>query len=286
MASRMSSSVDTHRAAKGTDRNALLAFYARWEKQILGSLTVVVFLVVWELAGTVFQVVNPMFISSPSRMWAAAYDLWMKGELQYHLYVSGIEFFWGYLISAAIGVPLGIALGWYRRFNYAFDPFISALYAAPVVAFLPLIVIWMGIGFESKVTLIVLAAVFPILMNARDAIKTTPANLLEASRSFSASQFTIFRTIVFPAAVPFILAGLRLGAGRALIGLFVAELYIAQAGIGQMIGEAGATFNTDVVLVGVVIFSCAGLATMALLSALERRFDKWRPAAGNVAGDA
>jgi NitT/TauT family transport system permease protein len=259
----------------------LIRFYLRREKIILGSTTVLAFLVLWELAGSVWTVVNPIFLSSPSRVWHAAVELYQSGRLLNNLYVSGIEFFWGYLISVFVGVPLGIALGWYQRFNYSINPFISALYAAPVVAFLPLLVIWLGIGLASKLTLIFMAAVFPILMNARDAVKTTPSSLLEAARSFQASQYKIFTTIVLPSAVPFILAGLRLGAGRALIGVFVAELYIAQAGIGQMITEAGSTFNTDVVLVGVVIFAVVGMVILELLTQIERRFDKWRPRPGN-----
>lgn len=278
----MSKSANAKDAPTGMFSSLLIDAYFRHEKKILGTITVTIFMIIWELAGSVYQVVNPMFLSSPSRIWHAGYKLYESGELSNHLYVSGIEFFWGYLVSAIVGVPLGIALGWYRRFNYSFDPFINALYAAPVVAFLPLLVIWMGIGMASKLTLIFMAAVFPIVMNTRDAVKTTPANLLEAARSFGAPQYMIFKTIVLPAAVPFILAGLRLGAGRALIGLFVAELYIAQAGIGQMIAEAGATFNTDVVLVGVLIFSAVGMITLELLTQVERRFDKWRPASGNA----
>lgn len=278
----MSKNINVEEVAGAGFGSSLANLYLRHEKKVLGTLTVVIFLIVWELAGSVYQVVNPMFLSSPSRIWAAGYKLYESGELSNHLYVSGVEFFWGYLISVVIGVPLGIALGWYRRFNYSFDPFINALYAAPVVAFLPLLVIWMGIGMASKLTLIFMAAVFPIVMNTRDAVKTTPDNLLMAARSFGASQYMIFKTIVLPSAVPFILAGLRLGAGRALIGLFVAELYISQAGIGQMIAEAGATFNTDVVLVGVLIFSAVGMITLELLTQIERRFDKWRPASGSA----
>jgi ABC-type nitrate/sulfonate/bicarbonate transport system permease component len=263
--------------AKTSKKSAFARFYLRHEKKILGSLTVLAFLIIWELAGSVWTVVNPIFLSSPSRVFHAAVGLYKSGRLLNDLYVSGTEFFWGYSISIIVGVPLGIALGWYQRFNYSIDPFINALYAAPVVAFLPLLVIWMGIGMASKLTLIFMAAVFPILMNTRDAVKTTPGSLLEAARSFQASQFQIFRTIVLPSAVPFILAGLRLGAGRALIGVFVAELYIAQSGVGQMIAEAGSTFNTDVVLVGVMIFAIVGMVTLELLTQIERRFDKWRP---------
>jgi NitT/TauT family transport system permease protein len=273
--------IEMEEVADGEPSRQLVRLYLRREKAILGTITVVAFLTIWELAGSVWTVVNPIFLSSPSRVWHAAVELYQSGRLLNHLYVSGIEFFWGYVISVIVGVPLGIALGWYQRFSYSVDPFINALYAAPVVAFLPLLVIWMGIGLASKLTLIFMAAVFPILMNTRDAVKTTPSSLLEAARSFQASQYKIFKTIVLPSAVPFILAGLRLGAGRALIGVFVAELYIAQAGVGQMIAEAGSTFNTDVVLVGVVIFSIVGMITLELLTQLERRFDKWRPRPGH-----
>jgi NitT/TauT family transport system permease protein len=264
-----------------TAQHWLVRAYLRHERKILGTVTVLTVLTIWELAGSVFVVVNPIFLSSPSRVWHAGVDLLLSGRLVHHLYVSGVEFFWGYLLAVFVGVPTGIALGWYRRFNYSFEPFLNALYAAPVVAFLPLLVIWLGIGLASKLTLIFMAAFFPIVMNARDAVKTTPNTLLEAARSFQASQYKVFKTIVLPSAVPFILAGLRLGAGRALIGVFVAELYIAQAGVGQMIAEAGATFNTDVVLVGVVIFSVVGMITLELLTQLERRFDNWRPQPGN-----
>jgi NitT/TauT family transport system permease protein len=258
---------------------ALLDFYYRHEKTIMGTTTVVLFLIIWELAAA-SGIVNPIFLSSPSRVWKAAVTLAETGELWTHIQVSGIEFLVGYSISALIGIPLGICLGWYRRFNFAFDPFVNALYAAPRVAFLPLIVIWIGIGFGSKLALVILSGIFPIMMNSRDAVKTTPRHLLDAAESFQASQWQVFKTIVLPSAVPFIIAGLRLGAGRALIGVFVAELYVAQAGVGYMITQAGATFKTDIVLVGVIIFSAAGMLTLEALSQLEKRFDRWRPPVG------
>jgi ABC-type nitrate/sulfonate/bicarbonate transport system permease component len=257
----------------------LLNFLFRHEKKIIGTTSVLLFLITWELAAA-YRLVNPIFLSSPMRVWNAAANLAETGELWMHMQVSGVEFFVGYFISAIVGVPLGICLGWYRRFNYAFDPFVNALYAAPRVAFLPLIVIWIGIGFGSKLALVILSGIFPILMNSRDAVKTTPHHLLEAAQSFQASQWQVFKTIVLPSSVPFIVAGLRLGAGRALIGVFVAELYVAQAGVGYMITQAGATFKTDIVLVGVIIFSATGMLVLEGLSQFEKRFDKWRPPVG------
>jgi NitT/TauT family transport system permease protein len=153
--------------------------------------------------------------------------------------------------------------------------------ATPRVALLPLVIIWLGIGIFSKVGIIFLGAVFSILINTRDGVKTTPVNLLNAARSFGASEGMVFKTVVVPSMMPFILTGLRLAVGRALVGVLVGELYAATAGIGFMITVAGATFQTDKVFVGVLIFAISGMIGMELLTKLEQRFDKWRPQVGS-----
>lgn len=265
------------------EASALYKFYLNNEKVILGSSAVAIFLTAWELVGNTFQLINPMFMSAPSLIWKAAVQLFASGEIWNDLRVSGIEFFWGYFLSVLVGVPFGIATGWYKKMAYIFDPFVNAMNATPRVALLPLVIIWLGIGILSKVGIIFLGAVFPILINSRDGVKTTPYNLLTAARSFGASEWQIFRSVVLPSTVPFILTGLRLGVGRALIGVMVGELYAATAGIGFMITVAGATFQTDKVFVGVLIFALSGMISMELLSRLESRFDKWRPKVGAVA---
>ena len=261
----------------------LYKFYLNQEKKILGTSAVVLFLTVWELVGGVFQFVNPMFMSAPSFIWKAAVQLVVSGEIWNDLRVSGIEFAWGYFLSVIFAVPFGIACGWYRRVAYIFDPFINAMNATPRVALLPLVIIWLGIGILSKVGIIFLGAVFPILINTRDGVKTTPYNLLNAAKSFGASEWQIFKSVVLPSTLPFILTGLRLGVGRALIGVMVGELYAATAGIGFMITVAGATFQTDKVFVGVLVFAITGMISMELLTRLESRFDKWRPKVGAAA---
>ena len=193
----------------------LYKFYLNQEKKILGTSAVIIFLTAWELVGNTLQLINPMFMSAPSLVWKAAVQLFASGEIYNDLRVSGIEFAWGYFLSAAFGVPFGIACGWYKRFAYTFDPFINAMNATPRVALLPLVIIWLGIGILSKVGIIFLGAVFPIMINARDGVKTTPYNLLTAARSFGASEWQIFRSVVLPSTVPFIITGLRLGIGRA-----------------------------------------------------------------------
>jgi len=262
------------------EASRLYKFYLNQEKKILGSTAVILFLVVWELVGNVLQLINPMFMSAPSLIGKAAYQLFASGEIFNDLYISGIELFWGYILSAAVAVPFGIAIGWYKKMSYILDPFVNAMNATPRVALLPLVIIWLGIGILSKVGIIFLGAVFPILINTRDGVKTTPANLLTAARSFGASEWMLFRSVVLPSTIPFILSGLRLGLGRAIVGVMVGELYAATAGIGFMITVAGATFQTDKVFVGVLIFALTGMLGMELLTRVEKRFDTWRPKVG------
>ena len=243
------------------EASRLYKFYLNQEKKILGGVAVAVFLIIWELVGNTFQWINPMFMSAPSLVWSAAVQLFSSGEIFNDLYISGTELFWGYFLSAAVAIPFGIMIGWYKRASY---------------------IIWLGIGILSKVGIIFLGAVFPMLINTRDGVKTTPVHLLTAARSFGASEWLVFKTVVLPSTVPFILTGLRLGLGRAIVGVMVGELYAATAGIGFMITVAGATFQTDKVFVGVLVFALTGMIGMELLTKVERRFDKWRPAVGSA----
>lgn len=263
------------------EASPLFKFYLNQEKKILGTISVAIFLTLWELVGNTFQLINPMFMSAPSLVGKAAFEMFASGEIYNDLYVSGIELAGGYLLSVVVAVPFGIAIGWYKKIAYIFDPFVNAMNATPRVALLPLVIIWLGIGILSKVGIIFLGAVFPILINARDGVKTTPSNLLTAARSFGASEWMLFKTVVLPSTVPFILTGLRLGLGRAIVGVMVGELYAATAGIGFMITVAGATFQTDKVFVGVLIFALTGMIGTELITRVERRFNRWRPAVGS-----
>jgi len=259
---------------------AAYKFYLNQERKILGTIAVVGFLLIWETIGNWAGLINPMFMSAPSLIAKAAWQMFASGEIWNDLYVSGIEFFWGYFLSIIFAIPFGIAIGWYKKFAYVCDPFVNAMNATPRVALLPLVIIWLGIGILSKVGIIFLGAVFPLLINTRDGVKTTPANLLTAARSFGASEWQIFKSVVLPSTVPFILTGLRLAVGRALIGVMVGELYAATAGIGFMITVAGATFQTDKVFVGVLIFAITGMIMTDVIDRYETRFDKWRPKVG------
>jgi NitT/TauT family transport system permease protein len=280
MADRNESAQELLLDVRVAEASKLYKFYLSQEKKILGAAGVTIFLIIWELVGNVLQLINPMFMSAPSLIAKAAIDLFSSGEIYNDLYISGTELLGGYLLSAVVAIPFGIMVGWYKKMSYIFDPFINAMNATPRVALLPLVIIWLGIGILSKVGIIFLGAVFPILINSRDGVKTTPLNLLNAARSFGASEWMIFKAVVLPSTIPFILSGLRQGLGRAIVGVMVGELYAATAGIGFMITVAGATFQTDKVFVGVLVFALTGMIGTEILAKVEKRFDKWRPKVG------
>jgi len=268
-------------------------FYLAHERVILGALMVILFLIAWEgfargwwgemlqpLLGAAAEHLRlkPIFISSPTLVAAAAYRMaFVTGEIWRDLAASGIGYGLGVALAIAVGIPLGLAAGWYRRLSYAVEPFLSALNATPQVAFLPLIVLWVGTGLGARVLIVFLLAVLPIAINAHAAVRTTDARLVRLAASFGAGEWRLFRTIILPSTVPFLLAGLRLAVGRGMIGVVVGEIYGSAAGIGAMISQAGARFQTDKVFVGVLTIVAIGVILVELVQLIERRVEAWRP---------
>jgi ABC-type nitrate/sulfonate/bicarbonate transport system permease component len=257
-------------------RSAPARIHAEQERLAIGSGALIAFLLIWEAFGR-SGLVDPLFISSPTRVALTGYALMQDRDFWNDLAVSASEFGLGYGAAAAMAIPLGLAIGLSKRLQYLLGPFIDALNAVPRVTLLPLIIIWLGIGIWSKVAVVFLGAMIPIAISTQSGVRTSEARFIRVARSFSASRMKIFTSIVLPGTVPFIFTGLKYGAGRALLGVVVGELYASTAGLGHMIADAGNTFQTDVVFFGVAIFMAAGLIVVALLDALERHFEKWRP---------
>jgi NitT/TauT family transport system permease protein len=283
-------------AAHVATRPWLVRWYLEHERPVLGATAVVLFIAFWEGltrgwwadlltpligASAARWRINPIFLSSPTAIAAAFYRVFfVTGEIWNDLRVSGVEYLLGFLLAVAVGIPLGLTAGWYRRFYYAVEPFLSALNATPQVAFLPLIIVWVGIGLWSKIVVIFLLTVLPIAISALAGVKTIDARLLRVARSFGSPEWHLFRNIILPSSVPFLLAGLRLAVGRAMIGIVVGELYAATAGVGFMINVAGSSFQTDKVFVGVIIIAATGLFLIEILRRIEARVEVWRPKVG------
>jgi NitT/TauT family transport system permease protein len=155
------------------------------------------------------------------------------------------------------------------------------LNTVPRITLLPIIIIWFGIGIWSKILVVFLGALIPILISTYAGVRTSEERFMRVARSFNASQGRIFRTIVLPGTVPFIFTGMKYGTGRALLGVIVGELYAATAGVGYFIASAGNAFQTDKMLVGLGVVIVAGLIAMEVLNRIEHRFDRWRPNVGS-----
>ncbi|HEX3505487.1 MAG TPA: ABC transporter permease [Xanthobacteraceae bacterium] len=245
---------------------------------LIGAGTVVGLLALWEAAADL-AFVNPMLISSPSRVVAAGIEPFASGDIWQDIKVSALEFAWGYFAAIVVGIPLGLATGWNKRVNYLCGPFIDMLNAVPRVTFLPILILWFGIGIWSKVAVAFLGAVIPIAIATHTGVRTNEARFIRVARSFCASRTKLFTSIILPGTVPYLFTGLKYGAGRALLGVVVGEIYASTVGVGHMISDAANLFDTSTVFLGVVMFMAAGVTVTTVLNRIERHFDRWRPEA-------
>lgn len=199
-----------------------------------------------------------------------------SGELARNIAVSLGEFFVGFGAAAVAGVVLGLAAGRVRTLEYILDPFLWFLYSAPLIAFYPIFVIWLGLGTPTVIAITFLLAVTPITANTLSGIKGVSPGLIRAARSFGAGERDLLWKVVLPASLPMVIAGLRLGIGRALTGVVVAELFGATAGLGFSIAYYGGLLKTTNMLASLVVIVILGVVCTQALSAVEARFSSWR----------
>jgi ABC-type nitrate/sulfonate/bicarbonate transport system permease component len=257
-------------------RSRARQFMDKRYRAVLGTLGVVFSLAAWQLVSS-SGLVDPQFASSPLRVCRALADYTTSGEIWTDLAVSGHEFVVGFGLSILVGIPLGLVMGWYDRVEAFFDPLVTFLYATPRISLIPLLVVWFGLGTTSKIVLVFLSSVFPILISTLRGVKEVDQNLVKAARSFGAGDLSIFRTVVLPASVPSIVTGLRLAVAHGLIAVVVGEFFSATAGVGYAITRASTTFHTDMVFAGVVIVAFFGVVLTAIFTRIEKHFQSWKP---------
>jgi NitT/TauT family transport system permease protein len=195
--------------------------------------------------------------------------------MQRHIAISAAEFALGYVIASVLGIAIGLGMASSARFKQAMQPWISGLYATPTIALAPLFILWLGIGIWSKVLVVIFLVLFPVTINTEAGLRTTSERLIEMLRSFGATPRQIFFKVSLPSALPFILAGLKLGIGRGLIGVVVAELFGSRAGLGRLISQSADAFNMPELFAGVIMLAVAGIAMTAGFGWLEKRLVPW-----------
>jgi NitT/TauT family transport system permease protein len=243
-------------------------------RYLAGIVSVAGGLLLWEFISRVL-VANALFLAAPSEIAVALYHLAATGELWHHMAVSGIEFVLGYVIASILGIALGLAMASSVTAKQALQPWVSGLYATPTIALAPLFILWLGIGIWSKVIVVISLVLFPVAINTEAGLRTTSERLIEMLRSFGATPRQIFFKVSLPSAVPFILAGLKLGIGRGLIGVVVAELFGSRAGLGRLISQSADAFNMPDLFAGVVVLAVAGIVLTAGFGWLEKRLVPW-----------
>jgi NitT/TauT family transport system permease protein len=242
----------------------------------LGVLGIIAFFSAWELA-TRFEIINPFYFPPFSKIVAKGVELFASGTIWEHMWFSLTNFAIGFAVSVVLGVVTGIPMGWYKNVSKTFDPLLSGVYATPLIALLPLIIMLFGLGAISKIIMTVLAAVFPIMINTMTGIANTDHRLITMARAFGARDSTIFLKVSVPGSLPYIVAGMRVALGRALVYIVVAEQYGAATGLGYLSSVAAQRFQMAAMFVPILIIAGLGAGLNELLKVLEKRLEKWKP---------
>ena len=239
-------------------------------RTLVSTLTVIVFLAVWEIAPRA-GLVDSTYTSQPSRVIAAGLQIIRTGGFLHDVSVSLSEFAIGFALAIAIGVPLGLVLGRFSVLRNLLDPPIMAIYATPHLALLPIIVVWLGIGMQSKIAVAFVGGVIPILVNTMAGVRGVEQSWVMAARSFCARGWDVFLKVILPASVPGVVLGIRLGLSRAVLGVVVAEMYQSQAGVGNEVMRYGSEFRTDYLLFDVLLITGFGVAATSTIRVLEEK---------------
>jgi ABC-type nitrate/sulfonate/bicarbonate transport system permease component len=244
-------------------------------KLVVRFISFVVVISLWEYFG---RRINPILFTYPSAVAQAFVSLVASGELQSYMTSSLLVLTYASILSIVVGVLLGVIMGRYAIVEWAADVYVSALYSTPMVAVVPLIVLWFGFKIPAKVVIVFSFMVFPVLLNTFEGVKNVDRNLQEVARSFCSNESQLWRHLIIPSAIPFIIAGVRLAIGRGLVGMIVAEFYTSVTGLGYMIVRYANALETDKLFVPIVVVMLLGVGLMSLAKWIEQRIAPWRNA--------
>jgi ABC-type nitrate/sulfonate/bicarbonate transport system permease component len=235
---------------------------------IVRTLSVIIVLSSWEVLG---RQVDPLFMSYPTAISVAASEMIASGELLSGLLSSLHTLLYAFTIATVIGITVGMLIGRYKVVDVSTDWLVSALYTTPQVAIIPLVILWFGLGSTAKIFIVTVSAVFPILINTTVGVRNVPTQLIDVGTAFAANERQIFAKVIVHSALPYVMTGLRLGLGRAIIGMVVAEFFTAITGLGAIIVKYGNQYDTASMFVPIFVLMFLGV----MLSGLLRRAEEW-----------
>ena len=273
---------DARLPAQGDEVSAR-AIWRSLEPAVLGTGSIVILLLIWQAVPHLVAMSpgSKLFFTTPSRIAATLWGMFASGEIWTPLRVSAGAFAIGLAMAVAVGLPLGVLLGRSRTLNAMLDPFVTAFNATPRLVFLPLLLLWFGLGMWSKVMIVFIGALFPLLINTYEGVRNADRTLINVVRSFGAKEWDIARLVVVPNALPYIVTGLRLAVGRAVLGVVVAEFFGSEEGLGVIMVRAASSYQVDVVFAGVILFAALSLIMTSLVKMIEKELSSWRPQHGS-----
>lgn len=256
-----------------------VSLWQRWEPTVLGAGSIALLLVAWEAAPHIFTISpgTKLFFTTPSQVVGTLWSMFATGTIWAPLGVSASGFALGLGLAIVVGLPLGVLLGRSQTLNAMLDPFITAFNATPRLVFLPLVLLWLGLGLWSKVAIVFIGALFPILINSYEGVRNADKTLINVVRAFGAKEWDVARLVVLPNSLPYVVAGLRLGIGRAVLGVVVAEFFGSETGLGVLMVQASGRYQVDIVFAGLIVFAALSLMMTGMVKLLEDRLTRWRP---------
>jgi len=236
-------------------------------------LSILAGLALWELAG---RNSSPAFLVPFSETLVRLWQLIVGGDFIAQLLDSATLFITGFVIALVVGVPLGLLLARVRVLRVGIEPYLMTLYATPMVALIPFILSLMGFGFAPKVLVVFLFAVFPVVYNTVEGARSIKPELIEVAKSYRSSEWSLWREVMLPYTLPYIMTGVRQAIGRALVGMVAAEFFLSSTGLGQLIMGASQNFDTAGVFASILVIGLIGVGLMRLGLKIENHFARWR----------
>jgi ABC-type nitrate/sulfonate/bicarbonate transport system permease component len=243
------------------------------ERNTLRVASVLILLAVWQIAG---MCTDPYILPTPVEVAQSWWRLTLSGELIIASGASVFVFVLGFSIALALGIPLGIATGVSRPLGDFFDTYVTIFWSTPSIALLPLLVVWFGLTLETKLVLVFLSAFWPLVINTQVGIQHVDKSYVEVATAFGATRYEVLRHVLFPASVPYLIAGIRIAVGRAIIGVIVAELYTSVTGLGARMTYYSNFFQVANYFAALLMFVVFSVATTEAARLIENRFSRWR----------
>ena len=240
--------------------------------------SVAIVITIWELSG-VLSWVNPLLLPPPSEVFKTAHELVINGYRQstlwQHIFISSLRAIVAFIAAIAIGIPLGLLMGLSRALTAVLNPFVQFLRPLPKIALIPLVIVWLGIGEESKFFLIFISSLLSIVVGAAAAVANVSISKIRAAQTLGAGRFQIFIYVVLPNALPELFTTVRLSIGIGWTSLIAAEMVAAESGLGWMVINAGSYLRTDIVVLGIVLLGLMGYLFDCTLVILQKHFVPW-----------